>query len=84
MTNARLARYTAASGQVASFIATKRGGQVHVLPLSLGAETWLRAHVEPRAIWQGDELSVDTHDFSSVSDGAVEAGFLFERSAFPN
>ena len=84
MTNARLAIYTAAPGQCASFIATKRGRQAAILPLSLGAESWLRTAANVAAIWNGDELVVDMHDFPDLADAVIEAGFLFDRSAFPN
>ena len=84
MTNARLAQYTAAPGQGASFIATSRAGLALILPLSLRAESWLRAHVDREATWQGDELVVEMRYFPDLADAIIEAGFLFERNAFPN
>ena len=84
MTNARLAIYTAAPGQCASFIATRRGRQAVILPLSLGAESWLRINANVEAIWDGDELVVEMRDFLNLADAIYHAGFLFDRSAFPN
>lgn len=83
MTNARLARLTAAPGQGASFIAAKRGGLASILPLSLAAESRLRGYTDREATWQGDRL-VEMRDFPALADTIVETGYLFERSTFPN
>ena len=84
MTSARLARYTAAPGQCASFIATNRDGRFTILPLSIDAESWLRTNADDTAAWRGDELVVEMRDFFDLADAVVEAGFLFDRNAFPN
>ena len=84
MTTARLARYTAAPGQGASFIATNRGSVALIQPLSTRADEWLRDHVTPEATWHSDELVVEMRYFGGLAEAIIEAGFLFERNAFPN
>lgn len=84
MTSARLAQYTAAPGQGASFVATRDGGFARIEPLSLAAILWLRSNVGEEATWQGDDLIVEMRYFPDLADGIIEAGFLFERQSFPN
>ena len=84
MTTSRLAQYTAAPGQGASFIAKKDGGFARIEPLSLTATAWLRANVDREATWFGDELIVEMRYFPDLADAIIEAGFLFERQSFPN
>ena len=84
MTNARLAIYTAAPGQCASFIATSRGRQAAILPLSLGAESWLRINANVAALWHGDELVFEMRDFLDLAHAINATGFLFDRSTFPD
>ena len=84
MTSARLAQYTAAPGQGASFVATRRDGFAMILPLGLNAETWLTAYTDSEATWHGDELVVEMRYFPALADAIIEAGFLFERGSFPN
>ena len=84
MTNARLAIYTAALGQCAGFVATSRGGQAAILPLSLGAESWLRTNASFEAIWNGDQLVVEMPAFPYFVNAVIYAGFAFDRSVLPN
>ena len=84
MTTAHLARYTAAPGQGASFIATRSAGLAVIEPLSTAAHTWLVDHVGDETSWNGDTLVVEMRYFPGLADAIIEAGYLFERNAFPN
>lgn len=84
MTSARLAQYTAAPGQGASFIAKNRSSLAFILPLGISAEAWLRANTAEHATLDDDELVVEMRYFPDLADAIIKAGFLFERNAFPN
>ncbi len=81
VTNARLAQFTAALGQGSSFPATNHSGLASILPLTLRAGSWLRAHVHREATWQGDELIVEMRCFPDLAEAIIETGFLFESNA---
>lgn len=84
MITAALARYTAAPGQVASFLAARRGDLTFLLPLSTTAAAWLRSHAGREGTWSGDELALDKWQFGDFAEAIAEAGFLFDRDTFPN
>lgn len=71
-------------GSGAGFAATLHGGLSRIEPLTIIAEAWLRGNVGEEATWDGDALIVEHRYFPDLADAIIDAGFTFERAAYPN
>jgi hypothetical protein len=81
---AELRRATVPAEAGADFRAEKMHGLARITPLNSRAATWLRSAVSPESSWSGDMLIVEMGYFAGLADAAIDAGFLFEREAYPN
>ena len=79
-----LTRFTAPREAGAAFSATREGSLSFLEPLTPRADAWLRENVGDEATWLGPSLVVEDRYFPTIADAIIAAGFLFERSAYPN
>ncbi|NJR79334.1 hypothetical protein [Sphingomonas corticis] len=79
-----LLKFCAPRDAGAAFLATHEGSFAMIEPLTPRAESWLRANVDAEATWMGKALVVEFRYFPDLVDAIIDAGFLFERDAFPN
>lgn len=79
-----LSQFCATVDTGAAFTATLEGGFSMLTPITARDEAWLKETVADEATWMGPTLVVENRYFPDLADAIIEAGFLFERQAFPN